>query len=61
MNWIDGNSRVNAGVTVGSGKINRIVFADGLALLTSFERGLQYCRYLIGFLLRATKPEENRQ
>ena len=37
-NWIDGHSRVDKGVTVGSCWINRLLFADCLVLLASFQQ-----------------------
>ena len=47
--WIDSNSRVDEGVTVGSCRINCLLFAHDLVLLTSL--------YFIGFQLRMTKLE----
>ena len=38
MNWIDSHSRVDEGVTVGSCRINRLLFADELVLLASFQQ-----------------------
>jgi len=35
-------SRVDKGVTVGSCNINRLIFADDLVLLASFQQGLQH-------------------
>jgi len=37
-NWIDSHSRVDKGVTVGSCWINRLLFADCLVLLASFQQ-----------------------
>jgi len=37
MNWIESHSRVNEGVTVGSCRINRLLFADDLVLLASSD------------------------
>ena len=42
MNWIDSHSRVDEGVTVGSYRINRLLVADDLVLLASFEQSLQH-------------------
>ena len=41
MNWIDIHSRVDEGVTVGSFRINRLLFADHLVLLASSQQCLQ--------------------
>ena len=40
MNGIDRHSRVEEDVTVGSYRINRLLFADKLVLLASSEQGL---------------------
>ena len=37
MNWIDSHSRLDEGVTVGSCRINRSLFADDFELLASFN------------------------
>jgi len=37
MNWIDSRSRVEEGVTVGSCKINRLLFVDDLVFLASSQ------------------------
>ena len=42
MNLIDSNCRVDEGVTVGSFRINRLLFADEFVLLASSEQGLQH-------------------
>jgi len=42
MNWIDSHSRVDEGVTVGSYRINRLLFADGLVLLASSQQSRQH-------------------
>jgi len=42
INWIDSQSRVDEGVSVGSCRINRLLFADNLVLLASSEHGLDY-------------------
>jgi len=42
MNWIDSHSRFDEGVTVGSCKINRLLFVDNFMLLESSQRRLQY-------------------
>ena len=39
---IDSHSRVDEGVTVGSCRINRLLFADDLVLLASSRQGLQH-------------------
>ena len=38
MNWIDSHSRVHEGVTLGSCRINRWLFADDLVLLASSQQ-----------------------
>jgi len=40
--WADSYSRVDEGVIVRSCQINRLIFADDLVLLASFQQGLQY-------------------
>jgi len=42
MNWIDSHSRVEEGVTFVSCRSNRLLFADDLVLLVSFQQGLQH-------------------
>jgi len=42
MNWTDIHSRVDERVTIGSCRINRLLFADDLALLTSFQQCIQH-------------------
>ena len=42
MNWIDSHSRVDEGVTVGSCRINRLLFVDNFMLLESSQRRLQH-------------------
>jgi len=50
MNWIylsvasmlDSHSRVDEGVTVGSGRINRLLFARNLILLVSSQQSIQH-------------------
>ena len=42
MTWIDTHSRVDGGVTVGACRINRLLFADDLVLLTSSQQSLQH-------------------
>jgi len=54
MNWID-SYRVDEGVTAGSCRINRLLFADDLVLLASSQQSLQHA--LDRFQLRATEPE----
>ena len=56
MNWINSHSRVDEGVTVGSCRINRVLFADDLVLLASSQNRV-FCMHWIGFLLRATELE----
>jgi len=41
MNLVGSHCRVDEGVTVGSCRINRLLFAADLVLLTSSEQGLQ--------------------
>jgi len=41
MNWIHGNNRDDVSVTDGSGRINRLFFADNLVLTASSQQGLQ--------------------
>jgi len=43
LDWIDSHSRVNESAVVGSCtcRINRLLFANGLVLLTSSEHGFQ--------------------
>jgi len=55
MNWIDSHSQVNEGVTVGSYRINRLLFADDLILLASSQQSLQHA--LDRFQLRVIEPE----
>jgi len=55
VNVIDSYSQVNKGVTVGSCRVNRLLFANDLLLLLSSDQGLQHA--LIGSQLRATKRE----
>ena len=38
LNWIDSRSRVEEGVTVGSCKINRLLFLDDLVFLASSQK-----------------------
>ena len=42
MNWIDSHSWVEEGVTVGSYRINGLLFADDLVLLASSQQHLQH-------------------
>jgi len=42
MNLIDSHSRVEEGVTVGSCRISRLLFADDWVLITSSQLGLQH-------------------
>jgi len=42
MNWIYSHSRIDEAATVGSCKINRLLFADDLVLLVSSQHGLQH-------------------
>jgi len=42
MNWIDSHSQVDESVTVESYRINRLLFADDLALLASSQQCLQH-------------------
>ena len=42
MNWMGSCSRVDEGATVGSWRINRLFFADGLLLLATSQQGLQH-------------------
>jgi len=57
MNWIDSHSRVDEDVTGGSCRINRLLFADNLVLLTSSQQISLFNMHSIGFLLRETEPE----
>jgi len=41
MNWIDKRSQTNECATIGNCKINRLLFAVDLILLSSTESGLQ--------------------
>ena len=41
MNWIDKCSQADECATIGNCKISRLLFADGLVLLSSTESGLQ--------------------
>ena len=41
MNWIDECSQADECATIGNCKINRMLFADDLVLLSSTESGLQ--------------------
>jgi len=41
VNWMDSRSR-DEGVTVGTCRINRLLFVDNLVLLASFKQGLQH-------------------
>jgi len=41
MKWVGGHDRVDEGVTVGSFRINRLLFADDSVLLASSEQDLQ--------------------
>jgi len=41
MNWIDKRSQTNKCAMIGNCKINRLLFADDLVLLSSTESGLQ--------------------
>ena len=41
MNWIDKRSQTDEGVTIGSCKISRLLFADDLVLLAATQSGLQ--------------------
>jgi len=47
---------VEEGVTDGSCRINRLLFADNLVLLASSQHGLQHA--LDRFPLRVTEPEQ---
>jgi len=42
MNWIDSHSRVDKGVTIGSCKISRFLFANDFVLLAFSEQGIQH-------------------
>jgi len=42
MNWIDSHSRVDKGVTVGSCRIDCLLFVDNLVLFASSKQGLQH-------------------
>ena len=42
MNWIDRHSRVDEDVTVGSFRINPLLFANDLVLLASSQQGLHH-------------------
>jgi len=42
IKWTDSHSRIEAGVTVVSCRINRLLFADDLALMPSSQKGLQH-------------------
>jgi len=42
MNWIDCHCRVDEGVTVGSCRINRLLFADDFVLLASSQQSFQH-------------------
>ena len=42
ISWIDSHSRDDEGVTAGSCRINRVVFADDLVLLAYSEKGLHH-------------------
>ena len=42
MNWMDTINRTDECVTIGSFKINRLLFVDDLVLLASSEPGLQH-------------------
>ena len=55
MTWIDSNSQVNGGVTVGSCRINRLLLGTIWCCLHLLNRAFNIL--LIGFQLRATKPE----
>jgi len=41
MNWMDSHSRVDERVTIGSCRINRLLFANNLVLLASSEHDFQ--------------------
>jgi len=41
MNWIDSHCQVNEGVTVGSCRINRLLFVDDLVLLAFYQQSFQ--------------------
>jgi len=41
MNWKDKHSQTNECATIGNCKINRLLFADDLVLLSSIESGLK--------------------
>ena len=42
MNWIDKHSQVDEGITIGTSRVNRLLFADDLTLLATSEGDLQH-------------------
>ena len=42
MNWIEKQSQVDEGITIGTSRVNRLLFADDLALLATSEGNLQH-------------------
>ena len=42
MNWIDKHSQVDEGITIGASRVNRLLFADDLALFATSEGDLQH-------------------
>ena len=42
MNWMDKLGRTDEWAAIGRSKISRLLFADNLVLLASFESGLQH-------------------
>jgi len=46
MNWINKRSQTNECSTIGNCKINRLLFANDLVLLSSTESGLQSALYV---------------
>jgi len=55
MNWIDSHSQVDEGVTVGSYRINHLLFADDLVLLASSQQSSTCTRSVFS----CVRPSQN--
>ena len=57
MNWINSHSQVVRGGTIGSCRINCLLFADDLELLASFSTGSSTCTWSLFCCVRPSRNE----